>query len=87
MEVSDPDALDKLVESGDFSLWKSAVRRPGSNMSKLVPFPVTLGSLETRTDGKVTGRTGSLTAMPGVPRSLSARATETSRPNGEAQRW
>ena len=49
------DALDKLVESGDFSLWKSAVRRPGSNMSKLVPFPVTLGSLETRTDGKVTG--------------------------------
>ena len=50
-------ALDGLVASGDFRLWQSAVRRGagGSTMSKLVPFPVTLGSLGTRTDGKVTG--------------------------------
>ena len=53
-------ALDALVDSGDFALWKSAVRRPGlasssSSMSLLVPFPVTLESLERRTDGKVTG--------------------------------
>ena len=49
-------ALDKLVESGDFSLWKAAIRRPGSSMSMLVPFPVSLGNLEIRTDGKVTGQ-------------------------------
>ena len=48
-------ALDNLVGSGDFSLWKSAIRRPGSNMSMLIPFPVSLGNLESRTDGKVTG--------------------------------
>jgi hypothetical protein len=48
-------ALDNLVQSGDFSLWKSAVRRAGSSMSMLVPFPVSLGNLESRTDGKVTG--------------------------------
>lgn len=52
-------ALDDLVDSGDFSLWKSAVRRgpttTSSSMSLLVPFPVTLQNLETRTDGKVTG--------------------------------
>mmetsp|Transcript_6232 Transcript_6232/g.14106 ORF Transcript_6232/g.14106 Transcript_6232/m.14106 type:complete len:402 (-) Transcript_6232:62-1267(-) len=52
-------ALDGLVDSGDFSLWKSAVRRgptsATSSMSLLVPFPVTLNSLELRTDGKVTG--------------------------------
>ena len=56
--------LDALVDSGDFALWKSAVRRPGlatssssssSAMSLLVPFPVTLETLERRTDGKVTG--------------------------------
>lgn len=51
-------ALDSLVDSGDFSLWKSAVRRgpttAASAMSLLVPFPVTLGSLEQRTDRKVT---------------------------------
>lgn len=47
--------LDDLVESGDFSLWNSAVRRAGSSMSKLVPFPVTLQTLESRTGGKVTG--------------------------------
>jgi hypothetical protein len=52
---SQTTALDNLVQSGDFSLWKSAVRRPGSNMSLLVPFPVSLGNLESRTDGKVTG--------------------------------
>jgi hypothetical protein len=52
-------ALDDLVDSGDFTLWKSAVRRgpttTSSAMSKLVPFPVTLQSLESRTGGKVTG--------------------------------
>mmetsp|Transcript_1967 Transcript_1967/g.4875 ORF Transcript_1967/g.4875 Transcript_1967/m.4875 type:complete len:407 (+) Transcript_1967:240-1460(+) len=52
-------ALDDLVDSGDFSMWKSAVRRgpttASSAMSLLVPFSVTLGSLESRTDGKVTG--------------------------------
>lgn len=52
-------ALDNLIDSGDFSLWKSAVRRgptsTSSEMSKLIPFDVSLGSLETRTDGKVTG--------------------------------
>ena len=57
--ASQSKALDALVDSGDFSLWKSAVRRgpttSSSNMSLLVPFPVTLQSLETRTDGKVTG--------------------------------
>ncbi|KAL7537954.1 hypothetical protein ACHAXR_008174 [Thalassiosira sp. AJA248-18] len=57
--TSQSQALDNLVDSGDFSLWKSAVRRGATSstsaMSKLVPFPVTLGSLETRTDGKVTG--------------------------------
>ena len=47
--------LDNLVETGEFSLWKSAVRRAGSSMSMLVPFPVSLGNLESRTDGKVTG--------------------------------
>jgi hypothetical protein len=63
--ASQASALDALVDSGDFSLWKSAVRRPGapsasassssSSASLLVPFPVTLESLERRTDGKVTG--------------------------------
>ena len=56
---SQSKALDSLVDSGDFGLWKSAVRRgPTSStsaMSLLVPFPVTLESLERRTDGKVTG--------------------------------
>ncbi|KAK1733070.1 hypothetical protein QTG54_016208 [Skeletonema marinoi] len=52
---SQTTALDKLVQTGDFSLWKSAVRRAGSDMSMLVPFPVSLGNLESRTDGKVTG--------------------------------
>lgn len=51
-------ALDNLVDSGDFSLWKSAVRRgptsTTSAMSLLVPFAVTLGTLEMRTDRKVT---------------------------------
>ena len=57
--TSQSQALDDLVDSGDFSLWKSAVRRgpttASSAMSLLIPFPVTLGSLEQRTDGKVTG--------------------------------
>ncbi|KAL7515102.1 hypothetical protein ACHAXN_012463 [Cyclotella atomus] len=54
-------ALDKLVDSGDFTAWKSAVRRTNSvatsstMKSLLVPFPVTLQSLESRTDGKITG--------------------------------
>ncbi|KAL7544768.1 hypothetical protein ACHAWF_008131 [Thalassiosira exigua] len=57
--ASQSSALDGLVDSGDFGLWKSAVRRgpttSSSSMSLLVPFPVTLQSLESRTDGKVTG--------------------------------
>lgn len=57
--ASQTQALDALVDSGDFSLWKSAVRRgptaSSSSMSLLVPFPVTLNNLELRTDGKVTG--------------------------------
>lgn len=57
--ASQSQALDGLVDSGDFSLWKSAVRRGATSttsaMSKLVPFDVSLGALETRTDGKVTG--------------------------------
>eukprot|EP00584_Thalassiosira_punctigera_P004233 CAMPEP_0172530196 /NCGR_PEP_ID=MMETSP1067-20121228/4000_1 /TAXON_ID=265564 ORGANISM="Thalassiosira punctigera, Strain Tpunct2005C2" /NCGR_SAMPLE_ID=MMETSP1067 /ASSEMBLY_ACC=CAM_ASM_000444 /LENGTH=403 /DNA_ID=CAMNT_0013314351 /DNA_START=37 /DNA_END=1248 /DNA_ORIENTATION=- len=57
--ASQIESLDSLVDSGDFTLWKSAVRRgpttSSSSMSLLVPFPVTLQSLETRTDGKVTG--------------------------------
>ena len=52
-------ALDGFVNSGDFSVWKSAIRRgpttTSSSMSLLVPFPVTLQTLEKRTDGKVTG--------------------------------
>jgi hypothetical protein len=52
-------ALDNLVNSGDFSAWKSAIRRgpttTSSSMSLLVPFPVTLQTLEKRTDGKITG--------------------------------
>eukprot|EP00985_Skeletonema_marinoi_P012597 scaffold6096_cov98-Skeletonema_marinoi.AAC.5 len=32
---SQTTALDKLVQTGDFSLWKSAVRRAGSDMSML----------------------------------------------------
>lgn len=53
-------ALDSLVDSGDFTAWKSAVRRTNSvatsstMKSLLVPFPVTLQSLESRTDGKIT---------------------------------
>ncbi len=51
--------LDNLINSGDFSAWKSAVRRgpraTSSSMSLLVPFPVTLQALEKRTDGKITG--------------------------------
>ena len=57
--TSQSKALDNLVDSGDFSLWKSAVRRGPTSasaaMSKLVPFPVTLQTLESRTGGKVTG--------------------------------
>mmetsp|Transcript_24473 Transcript_24473/g.41907 ORF Transcript_24473/g.41907 Transcript_24473/m.41907 type:complete len:407 (-) Transcript_24473:114-1334(-) len=57
--TSQIQALDGFVDSGDFSLWKSAVRRgptsTSSSMSKLVPFPVSLANLESRTDGKVTG--------------------------------
>ncbi|KAL3792938.1 hypothetical protein ACHAW5_006845 [Stephanodiscus triporus] len=59
--VSQTSALDALVDSGDFGLWKSAVRRRGgptstgsSSSSLLVPFPVTLEGLERRTDGTVT---------------------------------
>lgn len=52
-------ALDNLVDSGDFGLWKSSVRRgptsSSSSMSLLVPFPVTLENLERRTEGKITG--------------------------------
>lgn len=54
-------ALDGLVDTGDFSLWNSAVRRgptaaaTAGMSSKLVPFAVTLNTLESRTDGKVTG--------------------------------
>ncbi|KAL3809703.1 hypothetical protein ACHAXA_009397 [Cyclostephanos tholiformis] len=52
--------LDSLVESGDFASWKSAVSRRGtqfssSSMSLLVPFPVSLETLERRTDGAITG--------------------------------
>lgn len=57
--ASQSEKLDGLVDSGDLSLWKSAVRRgptsSTSNMSLLVPFPVTLETLERRSDGKVTG--------------------------------
>eukprot|EP01082_Thalassiosira_pseudonana_P014808 g13523.t1 g13523 contig8:858511-859746(-) len=60
--ASQSSALDSLVDNGSFSLWKSAVRRTGSSitsnsnmMSLLRPFPVTLGTLESRTGGKVTG--------------------------------
>lgn len=57
--TSQTEKLDGLVDSGDLSLWKSAVRRgptsSTSNMSLLVPFPVTLETLERRSDGKVTG--------------------------------
>ncbi|KAL3756329.1 hypothetical protein ACHAWU_007280 [Discostella pseudostelligera] len=57
--TSQSSALDNLVNSGDFSLWKSAIRRgpttTSSSMSFLVPFPVTLQTLEKRTDGKITG--------------------------------
>ena len=50
-------ALDALVDSGDFRLWKSAIRRgtASTTMSLLRPYPVTLQNLESRTDGKVTG--------------------------------
>ncbi|KAL3799128.1 hypothetical protein HJC23_002256 [Cyclotella cryptica] len=54
-------ALDSLVDSGDFTLWKSAVRRTNSvatssnMMSLLKPYPVTLQTLDNRTGGKVTG--------------------------------
>ena len=52
-------ALDALVDSGDFTLWKSAIRRgpttASSAMSLLRPYPVTLQTLESRTDRKVMG--------------------------------
>lgn len=57
--VLQSSALDNLVNSGDFSVWKSAIRRgpttTSSSMSLLIPFPVTLQALEKRTDGKITG--------------------------------
>ena len=57
--IAQSSALDNLVNSGDFSVWKSAIRRgpttTSSSMSLLVPFPVTLQVLEKRTDGKITG--------------------------------
>jgi len=57
--ASQSNALDALVDSGDLTLWKSAIRRgpttASAAMSKLVPFPVALNSLETRTGGAVTG--------------------------------
>ncbi|KAL7472109.1 hypothetical protein ACHAXS_012432 [Conticribra weissflogii] len=58
--ASQSTALDSLVSSGRFSLWKSAVRRSpssgGSNnmMSLLQPFPVSLPNLESRTNGQIT---------------------------------
>lgn len=58
--ASQTRALDSLVDSGDFTLWKSAVRRTASAavssnmMSLLKPYPVTLQTLENRTGGKVT---------------------------------
>lgn len=44
--VSQTMALDKAVESGDLTLWKS---------TQLRTFPVSLSMLEQRTGGKVTG--------------------------------
>jgi len=57
--MAQSSSLDTLVSTGDFSSWKSAVRRPenSAGLSLLRPFPVTLGALESRTDGKVTGDT------------------------------
>jgi len=55
---SQTQKLNELVDSGDFTLWNSAVRRGSTSdasMSKLVPFPVTLQTLESRTGGKVNG--------------------------------
>lgn len=58
--ASQTRALDSLVDAGDFTLWKSAVRRTASvaassnMMSLLKPYPVTLQTLENRTGGKVT---------------------------------
>mmetsp|Transcript_18090 Transcript_18090/g.37075 ORF Transcript_18090/g.37075 Transcript_18090/m.37075 type:complete len:438 (+) Transcript_18090:185-1498(+) len=58
--ASQSTALDSLVSSGQFSLWKSAVRRTTSSggnnamMSLLQPFPVSLPNLESRTNGQIT---------------------------------
>jgi len=56
--TSQIDKLDSLVDSGELSLWKSAVRRGPtsgtSSMSMLIPFSVTLETLERRSDGRVT---------------------------------
>lgn len=48
--VSQTMQLDDLTASGDLSLWKSA-----GDESGLRTFPVSLGFLESRTNGKVTG--------------------------------
>ena len=51
--MSQTMALDKGVESGDLSLWKS---------TNLRTFPVSLGMLEQRTGGKVTGQSLGVTS-------------------------
>eukprot|EP00567_Pseudictyota_dubia_P018247 CAMPEP_0197442356 /NCGR_PEP_ID=MMETSP1175-20131217/8389_1 /TAXON_ID=1003142 /ORGANISM="Triceratium dubium, Strain CCMP147" /LENGTH=404 /DNA_ID=CAMNT_0042972813 /DNA_START=159 /DNA_END=1373 /DNA_ORIENTATION=+ len=50
-------ALDGLVESGDFSLWKAAATGAAgtSSQAPLRPYPVSLNFLEQRSGGKLTG--------------------------------
>lgn len=55
--VFQASALDKLVEDGKFSMWKSAKTGTANTNSPtpLRPFPVSLSFLESRTNGKITG--------------------------------
>lgn len=48
--VSQATKLDSLVATGDFALWKSAIKD-----NNLRVFPVSLQFLESRTSGKVNG--------------------------------
>eukprot|EP00568_Trieres_chinensis_P003173 CAMPEP_0183293104 /NCGR_PEP_ID=MMETSP0160_2-20130417/1921_1 /TAXON_ID=2839 ORGANISM="Odontella Sinensis, Strain Grunow 1884" /NCGR_SAMPLE_ID=MMETSP0160_2 /ASSEMBLY_ACC=CAM_ASM_000250 /LENGTH=422 /DNA_ID=CAMNT_0025454165 /DNA_START=121 /DNA_END=1389 /DNA_ORIENTATION=+ len=52
-------ALDALVSSGDFKLWKAATTGSAGTSSPdpLRPYPVSLQFLESRSGGKLTGET------------------------------
>uniref|UniRef100_A0A7S2RM93 Peptidase M41 domain-containing protein n=1 Tax=Eucampia antarctica TaxID=49252 RepID=A0A7S2RM93_9STRA len=57
--VSQVNSLDSLVSSGDLSMWKSAQRGPVGTQSPapLRTFPVSIKTLESRSGGKLSGKT------------------------------